>query len=186
MALCLVMLSACEVPEVRTTVKLASGPSFSMRGSGRLAIFTIYAPPKGQRIASPFSTLWKPQPDIAPVLWQFQASDGYFKGAYVEGLEVIYGKLPDGYIQTMPNGSKAAPPLPAGAIYSFSAETTGAGGAGGHFYVDRSGVAQAVAVPDLCRAVKDGHEERVNCTTKEPYQEPDDLEKYVQQHRTAR
>src|SRR5271157_4693063 len=47
----LLVLSGCR--ETPTSVKVGSGPSFALRGSGRLAIFTVYAPQSGQRIAFP-------------------------------------------------------------------------------------------------------------------------------------
>src|ERR1700724_3539907 len=93
----LILLGGCEPSEVPTTVQVASGPSFSLQGSGRLASFTVFAPLSGQKIAYPDT-------DISTVIWQIQASKGYFRGRDVQGLQVIYGKVPEGYAQAVPNG----------------------------------------------------------------------------------
>lgn len=172
--------------EVPTSVKVGSGPSFSFHGSGRLASFTVYAPLSGQRIAAQ-------RAEVASVGWQVVASKGYFEGTRVENLQLTYGKVPDGYVQTVPSGARAAPPLPAGVIYSFFADTTGAAIATGYFYVGKSGAIQ-VEVPDLCLTMVGGHWVRVKCgwvgspsggLTTEPYKEPTDLEKYAREHRVC-
>jgi hypothetical protein len=115
-------------------------------------------------------------------MWQIEPSKGYIKGARVEGLEIRYGELLDGYTQIAPGHSERVPPLLPVAIYAFSAETTDAAGQSGYFYVGSSGEVKVVEVPDLCVTMKAGREVRVNCRTKEPYQEPADLEKFVQEH----
>lgn len=172
----LILLGGCEPSEVPTTVQVASGPSFSLQGSGRLGSFTVFAPLSGQKIAYPDT-------DIAAVIWQIQASKGYFRGEGVQGLRVIYGKVPKGYAQTVPSGAQDPPALTPGFVYSFFAESTGAPVAGGSFYLSKSGAVQ-VLVPDLCLMQKDGHKIRVNCTTKKPFQEPVDVEKYVREHQS--
>jgi hypothetical protein len=93
-------------------VQVASGPSFSPQGSGRLGSFTVFAPLSGQKIAYPDT-------DIATVIWQIQASKGYFRGKGVQGLQVIYGRLPEGYAQTVPSGAQDPPALTPGCVYSF-------------------------------------------------------------------
>ena len=122
-----------------------------------------------------------PDTDVASVVWQIQASKGYFEGRHVQGLQLVYGRVPDGYAQTVPNGAHAPLSLPPGYVYSFLAESTGAPVAGGSFYLDKSGVIQTL-VPDLCLMQKNGHKARVNCTTKEALQEPSDMKKYVGDH----
>ncbi len=159
-----------------TEVSVGPGPSFALSGSGRLAIFTVYAPRPGERIAYP-------HPDVASVAWKVKASKGYFQGTHVSGLRLEYGRVPAGYTQVSPSPPQAAPPLPPGAIYSFFAETTDAPVASGYFYVASSGVL-AVEVPDLCLTLRNDREVRVKCGTGEqPYEEPADLERFVQRHR---
>jgi hypothetical protein len=165
---------ACE-REIPTSVKVSAGPSFSFSGSGRLALFTIYAPRNGERIAYP-------DPDVASVVWQIKASKGYFEGVHVEGFRLAYGKVPEGYVQIVPSDSQAALPLPPGAVYAYYAETSGAPVAGGTFYVDKQGPAQ-VKLPGPCLTIVNGRKLRVKCDgTNEPFQEPTDLDSFVRQH----
>src|SRR5438094_9943183 len=72
------MLSSCR--EIPTSVKVGNGPSFSFHGSGRLASFRIYGPQPGYKIATPF--------DAKSLVWRVQPTEGYFKGARVEGLKI--------------------------------------------------------------------------------------------------
>jgi len=174
---CLTYVAACDW-EKPTSVRVSSGPSFVFSGSGRLASFTVYAPQTGQRIASPNS-------DVATVVWQIKASDGYFKGTHVEHMQLAYGKLPDRYNLAVPSQSQGAPPLAPGAVYSFFAETTDAPAIGGFFYMSGTGPIQ-IDVPDLCLRLINGREVAVRCGTSEPYQEPTDLEKFAQQHEATR
>lgn len=157
--------------EQATSVNVFDGPSFGFSGSGRLAQFTVYAPKPSDRIAFP-------HPDVSTVLWRIRSKRGYFEGDRVNSLHLQYGKVPDGYIQVVPEEREKAPPLSQGKIYSFFAETTDAPTADGYFYIDRSG-AKMTTVPDLCIKLLDGHEVRVKCATGELYQEPKDLESVV-------
>lgn len=172
---CATCFFGCE-RERSTSVRVGAGPSFVFAGSGRLATFAVYSPLPGQKVAGP-------HPDAGTVAWKIKASGSYFEGAHVEGLQLTYGRMPSGYAQLVPDQSQTAPPLRPGAIYSFFAETTGAAADGGYFYVDSSGIVQPVEVPELCLTSKSGRDFKVNCTTKEPYQEPKDIEKYVREHR---
>jgi hypothetical protein len=169
----LLVLSGCR--EIPTSVKIGTGPSFSLGGSGRLATFTVYAPQSTQKIAFP-------DRDLASVVWQVTASKGYFKGSHVKGLQLTYGKVPSGYEQLVPSQSQA-PPLAPGTVYAFLAETTDAPIASGYFYMGESGPLQT-AIPDLCLMFVQGRKTRVKCklNTAEPYQEPVDLEQYVREH----
>jgi hypothetical protein len=173
----LLVLGACR--EIPTSVKVGTGPSFSLGGSGRLATFTVYAPQSNQKIAFP-------DRDVASVVWQVTASKGYFKGSHVEGLQLTYNKVPAGYEQVVPSQSQAAPKLAPGTVYAFLAETTDAPIASGYFYIGESGPVET-AIPDLCIMFVRGRKVRVKCklNTAEPYQEPVDLEKYVREHQTA-
>jgi hypothetical protein len=170
----LLLLGGCR--EIPTSVKVGSGPKFSLEGSGRLASFTIYALQSGQKIAFP-------DHDVAAVIWQVAASKGYFKGSRVKGLQLTYGKVPSGYEQVVPGQLQAAPALASGTVYAFFAESTDAPIASGYFYMGESGPVQT-AIPDLCVMFVQGHKVRVKCklNTAEPYQEPVDLEKYVREH----
>lgn len=174
-AFLLLVLSGCR--EIPTSVKVGNGPSFSLEGSGHLASFTVYAPQSGQKVAFP-------DHDVASVVWQVAASKGYFKGSHVKGLQLTYGKVPSGYEQVIPAQSQAAPALAPRTVYAFLAESTDAPIASGYFYMGDSGPVQT-AVPDLCLMFVQGRKTRVKCklNTAEPYQEPVDLAKYVQEHR---
>jgi hypothetical protein len=173
----LLVLSGCR--DIPTSVKIGSGPSFTLEGSGRLAIFTVYAPQNGQRIAFP-------HPALASAVWQIKASQGYFKGTRVDGFQLTYGKIPNGYQQLVPGQSQVAHPLSPGAVYSFFAETTDAPIASGYFYMDKSGPVQT-EIPDLCAMLVQGRKIRANCKlgSAEPYQEPADLERYVRERQTT-
>jgi len=171
--LSLMFLTACR--EIPTSVIVGAGPSFSLGGSGRLASFTIYAPRNGQKIAFP-------DHDVATAVWQITATKGYFKGSQVKGLRLIYGDVPDGYQQAVPEKSQA-PKLVSGVVYAFFAETTDAPISTGYFYMGDSGPVQT-EVPDLCLMFVQGRKTRVKCklNAAEPYYEPVDLEKYVRDH----
>src|ERR1700722_16303879 len=104
----LLVLSGCR--EIPTSAKIDSGPSFSLRGSGKLASFRLYGPQPGHRIATPF--------DSKSLVWRVQPSEGYFKGARVERLEIKYASVPPGYAQTVPD-TGTAPALVAGRFTVF-------------------------------------------------------------------
>ena len=168
---------SCEW-EVPTSVAVREGPTFEFAGSGRLARFTVYAPKRGRRISSS-------SPEMGIAIWQIVTSKGYFEGARVEGMRVTYGQIPEGYEQTVPRPSEKAEPPPLRVVCSFFAETTNAPGVGGSIFMSPTGPVQ-IDVPDQCLRRIDGREVEVNCRTNEPYQEPADLEKFVQEHRVRR
>jgi len=159
--------------EVRTSVRLGSGPSFSLGGSGRLASFTVYGPQMGHKIATPY--------DAKSQVWSIQPSAGYPDSALVTRMNLVYGSVPKGYIQTVPS-SGPAPALTAGLVYYFIVETTGAPWAEGFFYIDKTGPVR-ITVPGLCESGVMGEVKALKCGTKEPYVEPKDLEKFVQENR---
>jgi len=161
-----------------TTVSVGPGLLFTFAGSGRLASFTIYGPHTGQRIALPDS-------DVASVVWQIKTSKGYFNGAMVDGLQLTYGKMPDGYSAVVPSQSQAAQALAAGQVYSFLAETTDSPIAEGYFFMDGIEPIQTT-IPDACLMLANGHEVRVNCNTKQPYKEPTNLEDVVRKNRIVK
>ena len=176
LAFSVMRLVGCQ-SEKATVVSVRQGPVFAFSGNGRLATFTVYAPHAGQHIADP-------HPDVATIMWQIRAKTGYFEGAQVGGMQLSYGKIPDGYNQTVPESPRQAPsPMP-GAVYSFFAETTDAPGIGGFFYVGRASLTQ-ITVPDLCLKLVNGREVDVKCGTDAPYREPSDLEKFAQEHQVA-
>jgi hypothetical protein len=169
--LLLVGLAGCR--EVPTSATIRVGPSFSLNGSGRLASFRIYGPQPGHAIATPF--------DDYALVWRVQPSEGYFKGARVERLKIDYGKIPEGYKQTIP-GDRSAPVLQAGRVYYFFAETTDAPPAQGFFYLD-GGTPIRIDVPGLCQSGIVGAVKPLKCGTNEPYAEPDDMEQFVKANR---
>jgi hypothetical protein len=167
----LLLLSSCR--EVPTSVRLGSGPSFSLNGSGRLASFRVYGPQPGHKVATPF--------DAKSLVWRVQPSEGYLKGARVKGLDIEYGKVPNGYTQTIP-GSGTASALPVEQVYYFFAETTNAPPAEGFFYLDGTTPVQ-IKVPGLCQSAFVGDVKPLKCGTTEPYAEPSNLEQFVRENR---
>ena len=173
------MMGSCLylIGERPTVVSVNAGPSFAFKGSGQLAIFTVYAPKPGNRIAFPSK-------DDSSIAWRIAATKGYFEGARVGGMGLTYGKVPDGYIQSVPGDLQTPPPvLPAGSVYSFFAETTDAPIATGYFYMASGGPIQT-DVPDLCLTRQDGHNVRVRCgfVGDRTYREPTNLEEAVRKH----
>jgi hypothetical protein len=166
------LLVGCEKP---TGVKITPGPSFEFSGSGNLGTFTVYAPTAQEKIANPFE-------GNNPV-WRIEASKGKFAGARVNGLQVVYGKMLDGYTQLVPTSPGAAPTLTPGNIYAFWAETASASTAMGFFYMGNEPI--PLVLQDLCFEQVNGHEVKKRCGNHEPYQEPTDIEEYVQEHRKA-
>jgi len=106
------------------------------------------------------------------------------RGEMVARMNLLYGKVPDSYVQTVPS-TGAPPALPSGFVYYFFAETTGAPGAEGFFYMDKATPIQ-VNVPGLCESAFVGDVKPVKCGTSEPYVEPGDLEKFVQENRVKK
>jgi len=96
-------------------------------------------------------------------------------------MEIAYGKVPRGYLQKFPS-SGAAVPLAIGQVYIFDAETTGASGVNGFFYMEQGGPI-LINVPGLCGSASVGDVKPVKCGTNEPYVEPKDLEQFVKEHR---
>jgi hypothetical protein len=123
--------------------------------------------------------------ELDTVAWQIKASKGYFEGTRVEHLQLVYGKVPDGYTQTVPSQSHGAPPLLSGVAYSFFADSTGAPRIGGHFYMNGTAPIQ-ISVPDLCLTRKEGLDVAVHCGGRnEPYEEPTDLAKFAREHQVT-
>ena len=164
------LLCSCEVT---TSAKIGSGPSFSLDGGGRLSSFTVYAPQPGRRIATPN--------DAKSEVWSFRTASGNSRGERVAGMNLPYGRVPTGYVQTVPSGGIVSALKP-GLVYFFIAETTGAAWAHGFFYIDQNKPIP-INVPGLCPSAVVGDVKPVKCGTSEPYVEPKDLEEFVQQNR---
>jgi hypothetical protein len=165
----LLTINACEV---FTTASIHQGPTFSLNGSGHLVSFNVYGPQLGHKIATPN--------DDKSLVWSINPVTGYH-GDLVARMAVIYGNLPKGYVQTTPI-SGTAPVLSSGLVYYFFAETTGAPGAEGFFYLDKT-TPVVITVPGLCESAFVGDVKPVKCGTSEPYIEPKDLEQFVKEHR---
>jgi hypothetical protein len=171
-AVCLLFFSCTR--ERATSVAVENGPSFTLEGSGRLASFTVYGPQNGQSIAFPHS-------DVSVTVWRIEASSGFFEGIPVKGFHIVYGRVPEGYRQVIPAPTQGAPGLNPGIVYSFFAESTNAPVADGYFYLNGSEPIQTT-IPDLCIMLSNGHEIRVNCVTKRPYEEPANLLEVVRKN----
>jgi hypothetical protein len=96
-------------------------------------------------------------------------------------MEVVYGTVPRGYAQAVPV-SGTGPVLRSGLVYYFFAETTGASGAEGFFYIDGT-IPLLINVPGLYESAFVGDVKPVKCGTNEPYIEPKDLEQFVKGQR---
>jgi len=170
LALNAVLLLGCEV---KTSARLGSGPSFSLNGGGHLASFTVYAPQPGGKIATPN--------DSKSEVWSIRRASGNPRGEMVARMNLLYGRVPTSYVQTVPSNG-AASALTPGLVYYFFAETTGAPGAEGFFYMDKT-VPIPISVRGLCESAFVGDVKPVNCGTNEPYVEPKDLEQFVRENR---
>jgi hypothetical protein len=169
-SICLLTILGCEV---KTSVKLDIGPSFLLNGSGHLESFSIYGPQPGHRIATPN--------DAKSQLWSIQRSNLVSQSGSVANMSLAYGTVPAGYKQSVP-ASGPAPALTAGLVYYFFAETTGAPGKEGFFYMDKTAPV-LINVPGMCESAFVGNVKALKCGTKEAYVEPDDLEQFVRQNR---
>lgn len=164
------VLAGCEI---NTSVKLNPGPSFSLSGGGRLSSFSVYGPRPGRNIATPF--------DSKGLMWSIEPSDPRSSVVVSMMGEIAYGRVPKGYLQKFPSRGPALP-LDVGKVYDFFAETANASGATGFFYIAPNGPI-LINVPGLCLSSYVGDVEPVRCGTHEPYVEPKDLEKFVQENR---
>ena len=170
----LTLLIGCG--EIPTSARLESGPRFLLDGSGQLASFRIYGPQPGRRIATPF--------DAKSLVWNIQPTAGYFKGDRVHHFALNFGTVPAGYVQTLPAGG-VVPKLPSKVVYYFFAETTDAPPAGGFFYLNED-VPIEITIPGLCESGVVGDVRPLRCGTSDPYIEPADLEKFVQENRMTK
>src|SRR4030088_3162796 len=155
---CLLILLTCEIT---TSAKLGSGPTFSLDGSGHLASFTVHTPQPGHKIATPN--------DAKSEVWSFRAS-GSSRGEPVARMELLYGKVPSGYVQTVP-GNGTAPALAPELVYYFFAETTGAAGTEGFFYMDRT-IPVPINVPGRSQCAFVFQVNPAIARTTDPYVEP--------------
>jgi hypothetical protein len=169
---CLLTFAGCEIA---TSAKLGSGPKFSLDGTGHLASFTIYAPQPGRKIATPN--------DTTSEVWSVRVS-GSSRGELVARMDLLYGRVPSGFVQTVPKNGAATALVP-GLVYYFFAETTGAPGAEGFFYMDKS-MPILIQVPGLCESAFVGDVKPVKCGTSESYVEPRDLEEFVRENRVVK
>jgi hypothetical protein len=94
------------------------------------------------------------------------------------------GSVPEGYLQMFPNNGGALP-LATGQVYAFIAETTGAQGAQGFFFMSTGGPIQ-INVPGLCPSAFVGDVKPVKCGTNEAFVEPKDLEEFARENRVQK
>jgi len=117
-------------------------------------------------------------------MWSIEPTSDAPSGVLVTDVEIVYGKVPRGYTQKFPT-SGAALPFAIGKVYVFDAETSGAPGVNGFVYMGQTGPIQ-INVPGLCGSAYVGDVKAVKCGTSEPYVEPKDLEKFVQENRVQK
>src|SRR5206468_4362607 len=108
------LLTSCE-RSTHVRIKGSASPSFILSGSGRLCSFVVYSPEFAQKAKSPWDE------DLA--LWKITVADGRSTGTPVGSLDqIVYGVLPEGYMQVRPKiGS--APPLKEGENYFYEVTT---------------------------------------------------------------
>ncbi len=138
--------------------------------------FRVYGPRPGRKIATPV--------DAQSLMWSIEPTSDAPSGVLVTDVEIVYGKVPRGYTQKFPT-SGAALPFAIGKVYVFDAETSGAPGVNGFVYMGQTGPIQ-INVPGLCGSAYVGDVKAVKCGTSEPYVEPKDLEKFVQENRVQK
>ena len=133
-------LVACE-RSTHVRIEGSAQPVFVLSGSGRLCSFVVYSPEFSQKAKSPWDE------DLA--LWKIDVAEGRSAGTPVGSLDrIVYGVLPEGYVQIKPQiGS--APPLKEGAKYFYDVTTTNAPGIAGYVEIKDS---RAVSTdgPDTC------------------------------------
>lgn len=117
------VFSSCEV-DTTVTIKGDNPPTFVMSGSGSLALLRI----QGQKV--------RDTPAIfASVVWEIRSKDGRINGTRLESLgSIIYGRVPEGYVQVYPEHGDA-PPLIEGQKYHAFFDTVNANGARVHFTI---------------------------------------------------
>lgn len=165
----------CFGCEVGTSVRLENGPRFLLDGSGRVVSFRVYGPLPGHKMATVASS--------KSLIWDIEPSSGSPSGVMAAALDIEYGSVPQGYVQTVPSDGPA-PPLKSGLLYAFSAQTTGASGGHGEFYL-QSDKPILINVPSLCQSSLSADATAVKCGTREPYPEPSDIEAFVKENRAA-
>jgi hypothetical protein len=146
-------LAACE-RSTHVRIEGSTQPVFVLSGSGRLCSFVVYSPEFSQKAKSPSDE------DLA--LWKFNVAETRSTGTPVGSLDrIVYGVLPEGYMQIKPQiGS--APPLKEGAKYFYDVTTTNAPGTAGYFEIKDS---RAVSTdgPDTCFGTEGKKWVRVPC-----------------------
>lgn len=101
----------------------------------------VYSPEFAQKAQSPWDE------DLA--LWKITIADGRSTGTPVDSLDqIVYGVLPEGYIQIKPKMG-SAPPLKQGEKYFYDVTTTDAPGARGYLEI-RNSRAVSTDGPKVC------------------------------------
>lgn len=116
--------SGCEI---HTTVRLegSNPPTFSLHGSGRLTEVRIYSSKEGE-----FGSLY----DDSAVLWSIVAETP--PGGYLRDVPaIVYGTVPKGYRQIVPEDSVRPLPLEEGVLYRYWFVTANAPGALAEFTI---------------------------------------------------
>lgn len=140
--------------ERRTEVKLEGGnpPSFVLSGSGNLVEFSV-------GVVNQDKTL--PPSKRSQIMWKVVPNTR--DGERVEMIRhVVYGKLPDGYRQTLPPNAEFPPPLIEGKYYWYYFETINAPHASGYFEI-KDGKPVPVYGVGTCYKIVNGQEIESPC-----------------------
>jgi hypothetical protein len=120
------------------TVEGGNPPSFIMTGSGKLTTLRVTGPRK----------LREGVAEEPYVIWEIEfKGDGYARN--VERLSpIVYGDVPEGYIQVIPHPSHPAPPISEGELYGVNAITMNANGGRVGFAIHKGEAVVDPEVPD--------------------------------------
>lgn len=173
--LTLLVAAGCDHwPVPPSSISVESGPTFLLRGKGKLAAFTISGPSGHSRIANADF-------DRSDIIWEIQCPGSIFSGAAIEGLRLQYGAVPRGCHQIVPTPPEIAASLVAQRIYFFRATSNLAGSLGGNFYMRSDGASVPIDI-DNCFMIIDGQWARVNCQSRDRFKEPTDIEAFARAH----
>lgn len=148
--LILLALGGCR-RERRTevTIQGEASPTFTFKGSGKLASFSVYlVPPSPEEMIKPLS-------EQAPV-WRISAVPDYLHGVQIEDVGTLpYGAIPRGYKQEVPGNGDPVRSLIPDRNYFFDARTTDAPPAAGFFRIE-NGKVSLTKVNTPCWQTKNG------------------------------
>jgi len=122
------LVSGCN-SQTHVTIEGGATPAFMVTGRGNIQVITVSGPDfANPKNGEPGSRYTKPYWEVAP------------KGEYdVSRLEksggLVYGRVPDGFRQVVPENDATPPPLPEDEILTFELRVANANGVGVRFVI---------------------------------------------------